>query len=59
VDEPRAAAAGKAAEHHGKHYFFCSDSCRTRFLADPDRFAEATDHGHAHGTLEARAEARP
>ena len=32
-------AAAGTAEHHGHRYFFCSDSCRKRFLADPARYA--------------------
>jgi Cu(I)/Ag(I) efflux system membrane fusion protein len=55
VDETKARAAGRTAEHHGKHFVFCSDACRTRFLADPDKYAEA---GHEHGAAQA-AGARP
>jgi xanthine dehydrogenase accessory factor len=28
-----------AAEHAGTTYWFCSLSCRTRFVAEPDRYA--------------------
>jgi membrane fusion protein, copper/silver efflux system len=38
VDEARAKAAGKTAQHQGKAYFFCSDSCRSRFEKSPERF---------------------
>jgi Cu+-exporting ATPase len=32
------------AEHGGRTFHFCSDRCRTRFLAEPDRFlAKAAD----------------
>jgi uncharacterized membrane protein YraQ (UPF0718 family) len=32
---------GKAlsADHHGKHYFFCGPGCRSKFEAEPDRYA--------------------
>jgi len=45
VDEARAKAAGKVAEHHGKHFYFCSDTCRTTFLAAPDRLLTASVEG--------------
>jgi uncharacterized protein len=34
---------GKAlsAEHQGKHYFFCGPGCRSKFEAEPDRYAHA------------------
>jgi hypothetical protein len=34
---------GKAlsAEHHGRHHFFCGPGCRTKFEAEPDRYARA------------------
>ena len=34
---------GKAlsADHHGKHYFFCGPGCRSKFEAEPDRYAHA------------------
>ena len=35
VDPSRAAAQ---AEHQGVTYFFCSPGCKTRFLAEPDRY---------------------
>lgn len=55
VDAATAAAAGLTAGHQGRHYAFCSASCRARFLAAPGAFASASGHG----ALEARAEARP
>jgi len=41
------------AMHGGKHFAFCSASCRTKFLADPVRYANAatpgeTSHHHEH-----------
>ena len=36
--------AGKPhAEHAGRRHHFCSETCRTKFLASPDSFATATD----------------
>ncbi|HEU4697998.1 MAG TPA: YHS domain-containing protein [Gemmatimonadales bacterium] len=35
VDE----ATAVRAEHQGRSYRFCSEACRTRFEAEPDRFA--------------------
>ena len=56
------ATAKWTAEHEGKPYYFCSEGCRTKFVADPttyldpDRFALKLpsaghhDHaGHGHG----------
>jgi len=45
VDEARARAAGKVAEHHGKAFFFCSDTCRASFQAAPDRYLAAPAEG--------------
>ncbi len=39
VDRLRAASAGKTASHKGTTYYFCSDDCRTRFQADPEKYA--------------------
>ena len=37
-------AAGKPSAEHGGHMFhFCSDSCRTKFLKDPEAYLSATD----------------
>ncbi|HEV2948016.1 MAG TPA: heavy metal translocating P-type ATPase [Gemmataceae bacterium] len=33
-----AAARGGSAEHEGKTYYFCCNSCRERFRADPKRY---------------------
>jgi len=38
VDQARAKAAGRTAVHRGTSYFFCSDSCKKRFDATPERF---------------------
>ncbi|HET9553115.1 MAG TPA: efflux RND transporter periplasmic adaptor subunit [Anaeromyxobacteraceae bacterium] len=53
VDEARARAAGKTVERNGKTLFFCSDTCRSRFLEAPDRYAAlagASAHAHQHAT---------
>ena len=34
-------AAALSAEHDGTSYFFCSDGCRTKFAADPDKYLNA------------------
>ena len=38
VDQTKAKAAGRTAVHRGTSYFFCSDSCKKRFDANPERF---------------------
>ena len=40
--EPASAIPG---EHAGETFFFCSQSCRREFLADPDRFLRGTPPG--------------
>jgi YHS domain-containing protein len=39
VDPKETRAAGRTATHGKDVYFFCSDSCRRQFVADPPRFA--------------------
>jgi YHS domain-containing protein len=52
VDEAKAKAAGKALEHGGKTFFFCSDQCKTRFEQAPASYADkAAAPEHKHGTL--------
>jgi len=29
-----------SATHHGRTYYFCSDRCRTKFVADPDAYVK-------------------
>ncbi|MER8694336.1 heavy metal translocating P-type ATPase [Mesorhizobium opportunistum] len=37
-------AAGKpTTDHGGRIYHFCSESCRTKFLAEPEKYLTATD----------------
>ena len=38
VDQARAKAAGRTAVHRGTSLFFCSDLCKKRFDANPERF---------------------
>ena len=36
--------AGKPRHEHGGHlYHFCSEGCRAKFAADPERYVTATD----------------
>jgi Cu+-exporting ATPase len=37
VDEAKAIRA----EHDGKTYYFCAQSCKERFLANPERYLPA------------------
>jgi Cu+-exporting ATPase len=37
-------AAGKpSTEHDGRQFHFCSESCRTKFVAHPDNYLAAKD----------------
>jgi len=38
VDEQAARAAGRVCEHKGQTFFFCNDSCKRSFDADPRAF---------------------
>ena len=38
VDEAEAKAAKLTSEHQGKTYFFCNDSCKKQFDADPAKY---------------------
>ena len=40
VDENKAAAT---KEYQGKTYYFCSESCGTRFSEDPDKFVRKAE----------------
>jgi YHS domain-containing protein len=33
-------SAAAEAEYDGRHYYFCSGTCRQRFLADPALYAK-------------------
>jgi P-type Cu+ transporter len=38
MDVTPAEAAGGSAEHRGRTYWFCSPSCREKFVAEPERY---------------------
>lgn len=46
VDEKDAAAE---TEHEGRIYYFCSMSCRDKFIASPHRYAAKEEGGRGHG----------
>jgi YHS domain-containing protein len=49
VTPEKARAASRLAVHEGKTYFFCNDSCKEEFLADPAKFlkpATLSQAGH-------------
>jgi Cu+-exporting ATPase len=50
IDQKQAAAH---AEHAGITYFFCSDSCHKKFVAQPEKYTTpktgGKPSGHAHG----------
>ena len=39
--EPSKAGGGKL-DHHGKTYYFCSESCRKSFEKNPDKYVPGT-----------------
>ena len=41
-------ATAPSAEYAGTTYFFCCESCRTKFIADPPRYLNAPPAGHSH-----------
>jgi Cu+-exporting ATPase len=43
IEEGKAAAT---ATHQGTIYYFCSESCKAKFLQDPDRYAGSGHAGH-------------
>ena len=40
-------AKGPSAEHEGQIYHFCSDGCRIKFVADPERYLDKTGRAGA------------
>lgn len=40
VDPAKAKAAGRTSEYQGKTYYFCNDSCKKQFDADPAKHAQ-------------------
>jgi Cu+-exporting ATPase len=56
------ATAKYRAEHGAKTYFFCCEGCRTKFLADPEKYlpGAAASHGrHEHQAHRTPANASP
>ena len=43
IEEKKAAAT---ATHEGRTYYFCSESCKTKFAQEPTRYAEGGHSGH-------------
>jgi len=58
VDAAQARAAGKTVEHAGRTYAFCSEDCRARFAASPEKFAGAGG-GHDHAAERTQAGGQP
>jgi Cu+-exporting ATPase len=45
-----ATTSDRHADHQGTRYWFCSDGCRSKFQADPDKYLEKAEPSHAaHG----------
>jgi Cu+-exporting ATPase len=42
IDEKTAAAT---VTHNGRTYYFCSESCKAKFLEAPERYTDATGSG--------------
>ena len=53
-------ATARSADVRGETYYFCSEGCRTKFVADPDKYLSgaAKDHHH-HGAPAIPASAVP
>jgi YHS domain-containing protein len=43
IEESKAAST---ATHQGTTYYFCGESCKAKFLQDPDRYAGSGHGGH-------------
>ena len=41
VDEK---AAPARADYEGDQYYFCSEDCKRRFIADPERYVSRSEH---------------
>jgi RND family efflux transporter MFP subunit len=61
VDQTKAKASGRTAVHLRTSYYFCSDSCRKRFDANPERFVPAPTSAPSTpaGVAVRKASARP
>ncbi len=45
VDERK---AGGTAVYQGKTYFFCGESCKSKFQKEPERYTGTEHSGHHH-----------
>jgi Cu+-exporting ATPase len=45
--------AAFTAHYSGNTYYFCSESCRTKFLADPEKYVTGEDRPAPHATAKA------
>ena len=43
-------ASALSAEHAGRTYYFCNDKCRSKFLADPERYVASSERAAPAGT---------
>jgi RND family efflux transporter MFP subunit len=57
VDEQKARAAGRTAEHGGKPYFFCCEGCKKKFAVQPVRYLGAANPTPSSGAPGQAAEA--
>jgi len=48
IDEKDAAAS---LQHDGRIYFFCAESCRDSFAADPKKYNDPKQVNCSHGSL--------
>jgi len=44
--EIRSEDAVAVEDHDGRRFFFCSEACHQRFLADPHRYGHSREEGH-------------
>ena len=49
VDEAKALASGNSSQHGGVSYFFCSETCKKEFDANPAKHTGAAAAGPGHG----------
>src|SRR5262249_5448168 len=50
-----AATAKHIAEHSGQKYYFCSEGCKSKFVADTGQFLSSKHHTPPHPTAQADA----
>ena len=44
IEQDKAAATAEFADDV---YYFCSEECKTKFIADPEKFVSRTDSGQS------------